>query len=101
MTIRCGGEGRYLYVLLLLCLLLVAQSAAFASANEQHHSQDHCCLLCHVGPLPFVHTNSTAVVMPNLSMVWLDPPPDFVATHDVQHSTTSSRGPPASSSLSI
>jgi hypothetical protein len=101
MTVRCGGEGRYLYVLLLLCLLLVAQSAAFASANEQHHSTDHCCLLCHVGPLPFVHTHSSAVVMPNPSRVWLEPSPDFVATHDVFLSTTSSRGPPAPSSFCI
>jgi len=95
MTVRGVGKLRYVFVLLLLCLLMVAQSAAFASANEQHHSQDHCCLLCHVGPLPFLHTNVSAVVMPALSMVWLESPLEFIATHDVQLSTKSSRAPPA------
>lgn len=95
MTVGGSGEGRYRFVLLLLCLLVVAQSAAFASVNEQHHSQDHCCLLCHVGPLPFLHTNVSAVVIPVLSMVWLEPVSDFIATHDVLLSTSSSRAPPA------
>jgi hypothetical protein len=79
----------------MLCLVLVAQSAAYASANEQHHSQDHCCILCHVGPLPFLHTTVSATVTPAFSVVWLEPAADFIATHDVFISTNSSRGPPA------
>src|SRR5581483_7644913 len=71
MTVRQRGEGRRGFVLLVLCLLALAQVSAFASANEQHHSQDHCCLLCHVGPLPFLQTNVSAVVMPLLASVWL------------------------------
>ena len=91
----CRGEGRFVYLLLLLCLLLVAQSAALASANEQHHSQDHCCTLCHVGPLPFLYTHVSAVVAPALFVVWLEPAPVFIATPDVFLSTSSSRAPPA------
>jgi hypothetical protein len=89
------GEGRLAFVLMLLCLVLVAQSTAFASANEQHHSQDHCCTLCHVGPLPFLHTNVSAVVAPVFSMVWLESTPDFISTHDILLSSSSSRAPPA------
>jgi hypothetical protein len=95
MTLRCRGEGRHVFVLLLLCLVLVAQSTGFASANEEHHSQDHCCLLCHVGPLPFLHTNISAVVVPAFCMVWLESAPDFIPTHEVFLSTSSSRAPPA------
>jgi hypothetical protein len=95
MTVRCGGEGRYAYVLLLLCLVLLAQSAALASANEQHHSPDHCCTLCHVGPLPFLHTHASVEVLPALSVVWLEPVSDPLATHDVLLATSSSRAPPA------
>jgi hypothetical protein len=54
-----------------------------------------------VGPLPFVHTHATAVVLPTLAMVWLDPPADFIATHDVLLSTSSSRAPPATPFLSF
>jgi len=94
MTFR--GQGLRAFVLLLVCLVLAAQSAGFASANEQHHSQDHCCLLCHVGPLPFLHTNASAVVAPSFSVVWLEPAQDLIATPDVLLTTSSSRAPPAS-----
>jgi hypothetical protein len=83
------------YVLLLVCLVLVAQSAAFASLNEQHRSQDHCCLLCHVGPLPFLHTHVSPVVAPVFCMVWLESAPDFIPTPEVLLATSSSRAPPA------
>ncbi len=82
-------------MLLLLCLFLVAQSAGFASANQQHHSEDHCCLLCHVGPLPFLSTNVSAVAVPVFSMVWMESAPDFIPVHEVLLATCSSRAPPA------
>ena len=84
-----------MYVLPLLCLVLVAQVSAFVSANEQHHSQDHCCLLCHVGPLPFLHTHVSPVVAPVFCMVWMESAPDFIPIHEVLLSTSSSRAPPA------
>jgi len=82
-------------VLLLLCLFLVAQSTAFASATRPHHAEDHCCLLCHVGPLPFLNTNVSAVAVPVLSMVWMESAPDLILAHEVFLSTSYSRGPPA------
>ncbi len=80
---------------LLLCLFLIAQSSAFTALNQEHHSQDHCCLLCHVGPLPFLNTNVTAVAVPVFSMVWMESIPDFIPRHEVLLSTSSSRAPPA------
>jgi hypothetical protein len=62
MLIRWVGVGRHAEVLLLLCLVLVAQSSVFASATRPHHSEDHCCLLRHLGPLPFLNTNVPSVV---------------------------------------
>ncbi|HUI54833.1 MAG TPA: hypothetical protein VLY04_07665 [Bryobacteraceae bacterium] len=88
-------EGRYAFVLLLLCALVASQSVGVVSANEQHQSHDHCCLLCHVGPLPFVNTTVSAAVMPVLSVVWLEPSSDFEATHELQLTVTASRAPPA------
>jgi hypothetical protein len=91
---RHKRAGRW-FVWLALFLVLVAQSAAFESANQQHHSEDHCCLLCHVGPLPFLNTSVSALAMPVFCMVWLESAPDFIPTHEVLLAASSSRGPPA------
>jgi len=58
---------------------VVAQSAAFESANEQHHSQDHCCTLCHVGPLQFLEASASAAVAPIFEVVWLTPAAETAA----------------------
>ena len=55
---------------------------------------DHCCLLCHVGPLPFLQTTVSATVMPVFLVVWLLPAPDFEHAHSALLFATSSRGPP-------
>jgi len=92
-------DGRFswrkLTVVLLVCLTLMGQSLALASQGESHHAPDHCCLLCHVGPLPFLQTTVTATVMPIFLVVWLAPAPDFSPAHQVLLSAISSRGPPA------
>jgi hypothetical protein len=85
---------RTLLVLLLLCLTL-GQAFTLASERESHHTPDHCCLLCHVGPLPFLQTTVTATVMPIFPVAWLAPVPDFDTAHQVLLSASSSRGPPA------
>ena len=87
--------GRTLLVLLLVCLTLLGQSLALASQEESHHAPDHCCLLCHVGPLPFLQTTVTATVTPVFLVVWLAPAPDFETAHQVLLSASSSRGPPS------
>jgi hypothetical protein len=82
-------------VLLLVCLTLMGQSLALAAQQESHHAPDHCCLLCHVGPLPFLRTTAAATVTPVFLVVWLAPGPDFEPPHQVSLSAHSSRGPPA------
>jgi len=96
---QAAGGGprsvRTLLVLLLVCVILLSQSLALASQEESHHGPDHCCLLCHVGPLPFLQTTVTATVTPIFLVAWLAPTPDFEPAHLVPLFTTASRGPPA------
>ncbi len=82
-------------VLFLLCVTVLAQSSALAGQTESHHSPDHCCLLCHVGPLPFLQTSVSAKLTPLLRVVWLAPPTSFEATADVRIVPSPSRAPPS------
>jgi len=82
-------------VLLLVCLTLLGQSLTLASQEESHHGPDHCCLLCHVGPLPFLQTTAAAVVTPVFLVAWLAPDPDFEPAHPTPLFGVPSRGPPA------
>ena len=86
---------RTLLILLLVCLTLCGQSLALASQEESHHAPDHCCLLCHVGPLPFLQTTVTATVTPVFLVAWLAPAPDFEPVRQAPLLATSSRGPPS------
>lgn len=82
-------------MLLLLCLTVFAQSASLASQHEQHHSPDHCCLLCHVGPMPFLQTSVSVAIAPAVHVEWLALNSEFESVHDVLLATSYSRGPPA------
>ena len=95
----CMGRNRWLtgrtpLVLLLVCLTLLGQSLALASQEESHHAPDHCCLLCHVGPLPFLQTTVTAAMAPVFLAIWLAPTLACEPAHQVLLSAVSSRGPP-------
>ncbi|HTT60405.1 MAG TPA: hypothetical protein VMG35_01140, partial [Bryobacteraceae bacterium] len=63
--------------------------------RHTHHAPDHCCLLCHLGPLPLLQTTTTAAVTPVFVSAWLAPSQDFTPAHQVLVSARSSRGPPA------
>ena len=95
MTCEIHWNRRLLVVLLLLCVTLVAQSSALSAQSESHHSPDHCCLLCHVGPLPFLQTSVSATLTPHFQMVWLAPQADAEAPSDRQLLPRPSRAPPA------
>ena len=82
-------------LLLLLCLVVAAQSSALVSQSEQHDG--HCCAVCHVGPVPFLHTLPAIAIAPVFSAVYLEPASEFQPSHDVALPTGSSRAPPASS----
>jgi len=95
MTRAIHCDRRLLGVLLLLCVTMLAQSSALSAQSESHHSPDHCCLLCHVGPLPFLQINVTAVLAPVFQVIWLAPPAHFETTSDVRLVPSPSRAPPA------
>jgi len=85
---------RLLVVVALLCLTVLAQSAALSEQASPHHSGNHCCLLCHVGPLPFLQTAVAAVLAPVLQVVWLASPAPFKSNSNVCLYSSPSRAPP-------
>ena len=88
-------DRRLLIVLLLLCATVLAQSTALSGQNESHHSPDHCCLLCHVGPVPFLQTSVSASLTPLLQVVWLAPAARFEGSSDGLVIPRPARAPPA------
>jgi uncharacterized membrane protein len=88
-------SGKILLVLALVCLTLLGQALALASQEESHHSPDHCCLLCHAGPLPILQSTVTATIAPVFLTIWLAPTLDCEPAHQVLISNLSSRGPPS------
>ncbi|HLK63646.1 MAG TPA: hypothetical protein VKU19_09410 [Bryobacteraceae bacterium] len=88
------GNRRLFVVLLLLCVTVLAQSSALSSQTENHHSPDHCCLLCHTGPLPFLQTRISTTLAPLFRVVWLAAPPHVETIADVRVVPSPSRAPP-------
>jgi hypothetical protein len=87
-------SGKTLLVLLLLSLAVWTQSSAFASLSGPHHAPDHCCLLCHLGPLPFLKPAITCAVTPVFFSAGLAATPDFNPAREVPPAAASSRAPP-------
>jgi hypothetical protein len=79
-------------VLLLLCGTVAAQCHGLGDA---HQANQHCCLLCHFGPLPLMQAAAPAAPAPLISVAWLEPIPAFEPAGDVLLATGSSRAPPA------
>lgn len=79
----------------LLCVTIAAQSTAISSEHQQHRSTDHCCLLCHVGPLPFLHTGVAVTVTPVLAVAWIAHQSESESDDDGILVTGSSRAPPS------
>jgi len=87
--------SRLLLTLFVLCVTLAAQSASFAAEQETHHSSQHCCGLCHIGPLPVLPAAIAAVVAPAVSPVWLAATDSADGVREVLASSSASRAPPA------
>jgi hypothetical protein len=92
---KVHGNRRLGIILLLLCLTVLAQSSALSAQSESHHAPDHCCLLCHVGPLPFLQTSVSATLAPVFQVVWLAPAANVERPSDVLVVPSSSRAPPS------
>src|SRR5450631_2004884 len=83
-----------LLVLLFLCALMCAQSASFVSEHSHRHASQHCCLLCHSGPLPLLQPVTSTGISPMLAVAWLSLSGDFDTPHEGPHTPGSSRAPP-------
>ena len=80
-------------VVLFLCALVCAQALSLGAAHN-HNTSEHCCALCHVGPLPFAQPTIPAGYSPFIALEWLAWVPEFHVAHDVQCRSTASRAPP-------
>lgn len=94
-----GAEGpatrRIVAILLLMCALLCAQTASLTSENLHQHSSQHCCGLCHIGPLPFVQPEIASGIAPEQRVAWLEDTSGLDEPHDIVLTAGSSRAPPA------
>jgi hypothetical protein len=84
-----------LLIVLLLCVTGLAQFAALLGQPESHRPSDHCCLLCHVGPIPFLEASASSAIAPVFEVVWFTPATDVATTHDVLLRASAARAPPA------
>ena len=84
-----------LFIVLLLCVTGVAQFSALLSEPETHHASDHCCRLCHAGPLQFLQASASAGLAPVFDVVWMTPAVEVAMAHDVRLSASPARAPPS------
>jgi len=92
-----AGKG---ILLLFVCAIVFAQSAALVAQFEPHHAAEHCCLLCHVGALPFLQVAVASTLAPMFRKVWSTPAAETTAILQAALVTRSSRAPPAAAILS-
>jgi hypothetical protein len=93
-----SGSRRWL-VVVLLCVVICWQASALALLHHQHGATEHCCLLCHTGPLPLLQAALPSAVAPLLWAAWFSATPEFEGTYDALISTSSSRAPPTGFAL--
>jgi hypothetical protein len=87
------AAGKVFLAFLLICAVLSAQTASFAIDHHSHSSQ-HCCRLCHAGPLSLVQPAASSAVAPSLSVVWLESASGLDSLHTVSLAAGGSRAPP-------
>jgi hypothetical protein len=75
--------------------MVFAQFAALTDSHTPHFANDHCCLLCHIGVLPFLQPDSGVSDAPAARVQWLARDPECVLFHDAFLISRSSRAPPA------
>jgi len=93
-------RSRVAMIVLLLCAVF-AQASAFESEREHHDSSQHCCLLCHLGPLPFVQAAIGSAAEPPVAIAWLPSLAQQEGKHEVLLREDSSRAPPVSSAMAL
>ena len=87
---------RLVLTLLVLWVTLSAQSAALDAAGvETHNASQHCCVVCHIGPVPVLPAAITTVVAPVSAPLWLAGCDAHPVLHEVLLSSAATRAPPA------
>ncbi len=84
-------------VLFVLCLTALGQCCAIAAEHEQHGPNEHCCLLCHIGPLASLDAAVPTCTAPVDSVTWIPAPAESASPHEAPVSRSSSRAPPRDS----
>ena len=84
-----------LLVLFLLCAVVSAQTASLAFGHLHHNSTQHCCGLCHSGPLPLIQSSTASAFAPSLTVRWLEASGGSPALNQVLLTAGDSRAPPA------
>jgi len=87
-------RGNVALIVFLLCATVCAQSAALAGEHTPHHATDHCCLLCHIGVLPFLQAHVQVSIAPAAPVEWLAGTPDLGRMRDALLVSRSTRAPP-------
>src|SRR5436189_4155810 len=90
-----SAARRTLFLLLLLCAVVIAQTSSLASEHLHQHSSQHCCGLCHTGPLPFIQASVSSATAPAVSVSWLESASARDITHEAPITAGGSRAPPA------
>jgi hypothetical protein len=91
---RSRAAARIPLLLLLLGAILCAQTASVVSGHFHQHSSQHCCGLCHAGPLPFLQPSASAALAPLFAPTWLEVPDLPGAPREALLTAGSSRAPP-------
>jgi hypothetical protein len=96
MQMALGGRAkrRTVLIVLLLCAVSLAQFAALQDNHTLHFANDHCCLLCHVGVLPFLQPDTGISAAPAAPVEWLAFSPGSVFCQDALLVHRDSRAPP-------
>jgi len=95
MTREFHSQRRIWLVLFLLCVTVSVQFSALAAQTTSHQPAGHCCLLCHVGPLPFLQSSLSSALAPVFQTVWLASPAHLDLLLDTLLVPGCSRAPPA------
>jgi hypothetical protein len=93
-------HGKTVLIVLLLCATAFAQFAALTDSHTLHFTNDHCCLLCHIGVLPFLQPDAAMSAAPVVPVEWLPWNSDRVLFRDTLLVSRSTRAPPADFHLS-
>jgi hypothetical protein len=92
---RHAAMMRLGWVVVVLCAVIFAQTVSLAAEHSHQHPSQHCCALCHSGPLPFVLMSVGTTVLPALAVIGLALSDDSGGAPEQLSSIESSRAPPA------